>query len=157
MGVGHRLLAFPLPLAACLPQISLAQNLHQIRLGLQTPSAAIPFIQIQTRMAPKVSRQKGKGATSGGGAAPAPLPKGSWEGSWVKERRIKVLCQGRVIPSKDLVSCRPPGGERVPRPKPGEAVVFFEHFRRGFALPANNFLWQFLDHFHLQLHHIRAM
>jgi hypothetical protein len=29
-------------------------------------------------------------------------------------------------------------------------VVFFEHFQRGFALPASNFL----DHFHLQPHHI---
>jgi hypothetical protein len=35
-------------------------------------------------------------------------------------------------------------------------VVFFEHFRRGFALPASNFLWYFLDHFHLQSHHIGA-
>jgi hypothetical protein len=44
----------------------------------------------------------------------------------------------------------------VPEPKPGEVVVFFEHFRRGFVLPASNFLWQFLDHFHLQPHHIGA-
>jgi hypothetical protein len=42
----------------------------------------------------------------------------------------------------------------VPVPQPGEAVVFYEHFQRGFALPASNFLRQFLDHFHLQPHHI---
>jgi hypothetical protein len=100
-------------------------------------------------MAPKVPQQKGKGAASGGGTASAPLPKGSKEGSWVKERRIELLRQGRVIPSEDLVSCRPSHGERVPAPEPGEVVVFFEHFRRGFALPTSNFLWQFLDHFHL--------
>jgi hypothetical protein len=35
-------------------------------------------------------------------------------------------------------------------------VVFYDHFPRGFALPASNFLRQFMDHFHLQLHHIRA-
>jgi hypothetical protein len=35
-------------------------------------------------------------------------------------------------------------------------VVFFEHFQRGFALPTSNFLRQFLDNFHLQLHHIGA-
>jgi hypothetical protein len=52
------------------------------------------------------------------------------------------------------VGCRPTGGELVPAPEPGEAVVFYEHFQRGFALPASNFLWQFLDHFHLQPHHI---
>jgi hypothetical protein len=33
-------------------------------------------------------------------------------------------------------------------------VVFYDHFPRGFALPASSFLRQFLDHFHLQLHHI---
>jgi hypothetical protein len=41
----------------------------------------------------------------------------------------------------------------VPTPEPGEVVIFFEHFRRGFTLPVSNFLWQFLDHFHLQPHH----
>jgi hypothetical protein len=35
-------------------------------------------------------------------------------------------------------------------------VSFYEHLRRGFALLASNFLRQFLDHFHLQLHHIRV-
>jgi hypothetical protein len=35
-------------------------------------------------------------------------------------------------------------------------VVFYDHFPRGFVLPASNFLRQFMDHFHLQLHHIWA-
>jgi hypothetical protein len=74
----------------------------------------------------------------------------------VKERKIKLLRQGRVLPSADLVGCHPVGGELVPAPQPGEAVVFYEHFRRGFVLPASNFLRQFLDHFHLQPHHIGA-
>jgi hypothetical protein len=79
-------------------------------------------------MAPKVSQQKGKGVVSGGGAASAPLPKGSWKGSWVKEKRIELLRRGWMIPLEDLMRCRPSGGERVPAPKPREAVVFFEHF-----------------------------
>jgi hypothetical protein len=58
----------------------------------------------------------------------------------VKEKRIKLLRQGRVLPSTDLVDCRPAGGELVPAPQPGEAVVFYDHFPRGFALPASNFL-----------------
>jgi hypothetical protein len=33
-------------------------------------------------------------------------------------------------------------------------VVFYDHFPRGFALPASSFLRQFLDHFHLQPHHL---
>jgi hypothetical protein len=35
-------------------------------------------------------------------------------------------------------------------------VVFYDHFPRGFALPASCFMRQFLDHFHLQPHHIGA-
>jgi hypothetical protein len=67
----------------------------------------------------------------------------------VKEKRIKLLCQGRVLPSADLVSCCPASGERVPAPQPRETVVFYDHFPRGFTLPASNFLRQFMDHFHL--------
>jgi hypothetical protein len=103
-------------------------------------------------MAPKASRQKGKGATSDEGGTPANLP----EGSWVKEKWIELLRLGRVLPSADLVGCRPASGERVPARQPGETVVFYDHFPRGFALPASNFLRQFMDHFHLQPHHIGA-
>jgi hypothetical protein len=35
-------------------------------------------------------------------------------------------------------------------------VVFYDHFPRGFVLPASSFMRQFLDHFHLQPHHIGA-
>jgi hypothetical protein len=91
-------------------------------------------------MAPKASRQKGKGVTSVEDGALANLSKGSWEGSWVKEKWIELLRQGRVLPSADLVACRPTSGERVPAPQPGETVVFYNHFPRGFALLASNFL-----------------
>jgi hypothetical protein len=56
----------------------------------------------------------------------------------------------------DLVGCCPAGSERVPAPKSREVVVFYDHFPRGFALPASSFMCQFLDHFHLQPHHIVA-
>jgi hypothetical protein len=91
-------------------------------------------------MAPKASRQKGKGTTSDEDDALANLPKGSWEGSLVKEKQIELLRQGRVLPSADLVGCRPASGERVPDPQPGETVVFYDHFPRSFVLPASNFL-----------------
>jgi hypothetical protein len=125
-------------------------------LGFLTCSAAIPLIQICTRMAPKAFRPKGKGTAVGKDAAPPALPKGSWEGSWVKEKQIELLRRGRVLPSADLVGCRPAGGELVPAPEPGETVVFYDHFPRGFALPSSSFMRQFLDHFHLQPHHIGA-
>jgi hypothetical protein len=74
----------------------------------------------------------------------------------VKEKQIELLHQGRVLLPADLVGCRPAGSERVPSPEPGETVVFYDHFPWGFALPASSFLCQFLDHFHLQPHHIGA-
>jgi hypothetical protein len=74
----------------------------------------------------------------------------------VKEKQIELLRQGRVLLPADLVGSCPVGGERVPAPEPGETVVFYDHFPRGFALPTSSFLCQFLDHFHLQPHHIRA-
>jgi hypothetical protein len=58
----------------------------------------------------------------------------------VKEKQIELLRQGRVLPPADLVGCRPTSGERVPAPQPGEAVVFYDHFPRGFMLPLSNFL-----------------
>jgi hypothetical protein len=76
-------------------------------LGFPTRSAAIPLIQIRTRMAPKASRPKGKGAASDKDAAPSPLPKGSWEGSWVKEKQIELLRQGQVLLPTDLMGCHP--------------------------------------------------
>jgi hypothetical protein len=100
-------------------------------------------------MAPKASRPKGKETASDKDAAPPALPKGSWEGSWVKEKQIELLRRGRVLPPMDLVGCRPAGVERVPAPEPGETVVFYDHFPRGFALPISSFLRRFLDHFRL--------
>jgi hypothetical protein len=54
------------------------------------------------------------------------------------------------------MGCHPAGSERIPAPKPGEAVVFYDHFPRGFVLRASSFMREFLDHFHLQPHHLGA-
>jgi hypothetical protein len=62
-------------------------------------------------MAPKASLPKGKGAVSNKDAAPPALPKGSWEGSWVKEKQIELLHRGRALPPADLVGSRPAGDE----------------------------------------------
>jgi hypothetical protein len=74
----------------------------------------------------------------------------------VKEKQIELLRQGRVLPPADLVGCCPAGSEHIPAPEPREAVVFYDHFPWGFALPASSFMRQFLDHFHLQPHHLGA-
>jgi hypothetical protein len=57
----------------------------------------------------------------------------------MKEKQIELLRRGRVLPPADLVGCRPAGIERIPALGPGETVVFYDHFPRGFALPASSF------------------
>ncbi|KAE8782238.1 hypothetical protein D1007_44414 [Hordeum vulgare] len=48
----------------------------------------------------------------------------------------------------------PPDAEGYLTPRPGEVVVFKEHFFRGFGLPASDFFSRFLVHFGLQSHHL---
>jgi hypothetical protein len=52
------------------------------------------------------------------------------------------------------VTCWLPVGETVSAPEPDERVVFVAHFKRGFALPANDFFRDFLDYHGLHPHHL---
>ena len=85
--------------------------------------------------------------------APTPLRAG-WDGSEVRQADIDHLVSSRRIPVG--VECRIPGEETTPAPESSEFVVFSAHFDRGFGLPASNFFRQFLDHYHLQPHHLPA-
>lgn len=78
-----------------------------------------------------------------------------WDGSRIHDEHIQFLYDTRRLPSEALVEARAaPAGEITPAPKPGERVVFYNHFLRGFALPASAFFRQFLDFYHLQPHHL---
>jgi hypothetical protein len=79
----------------------------------------------------------------GSGVNLAAPTRGAWKGSDVKQPEVDWLYRSRRIPAQ--VSCRIPGNELEPAPKPGEVVVFTAHFERGFVLPASNFFRQFLD------------
>ncbi|KAE8783878.1 hypothetical protein D1007_42629 [Hordeum vulgare] len=61
-----------------------------------------------------------------------------------------------MIPSAELVAVRLPGGEGSLTPQDGEAVIFNEHFARGFRLPVSHFFSRFLIHFGLRPHHLTA-
>ncbi|KAK1665773.1 hypothetical protein QYE76_053932 [Lolium multiflorum] len=73
-------------------------------------------------------------------------------GSSVSEYEIDWLYRSRRIP--EGVTCRLPGDEIEPVPKPGERVVFLAHFERGFGLPVSSFFRSFLDFYKLQPHHL---
>ena len=82
-------------------------------------------------------------------------PRGSWEGSYIKQAYIDRLRRSRRIPEGVLMRV-PPKGQVEPHPEEGEYVVFAAHFDRGFALPVSTFTKKFLSDFHLQPHHLPA-
>ncbi|KAE8798936.1 hypothetical protein D1007_25779 [Hordeum vulgare] len=82
------------------------------------------------------------------------LPYGSWEGSVMTDEHLDDLQQKRKLPSTELVEARAPGGEHVSEPRAGEHVVFGTHFLVVFGLPESAFLWQFLEFYGLQIHHL---
>ncbi|KAE8786818.1 hypothetical protein D1007_39273 [Hordeum vulgare] len=84
----------------------------------------------------------------------APLPSDSREGSRITEVHIEYLQRTRKLPSKELVEARVPGEEIVLEPRPGERVLFATHFLVGFELPGSIFLWQFLQFYGLEMHHL---
>ncbi|KAK1663678.1 hypothetical protein QYE76_051837 [Lolium multiflorum] len=86
------------------------------------------------------------------GADPSDITRGAWMGSSVSEYEIDWLYRSRRIP--EGVTCRLPGDEIEPVPKPGERVVFLAHFERGFGLPVSSFFRSFLDFYKLQPHHL---
>lgn len=49
---------------------------------------------------------------------------------------------------------RPSGGESVPRPEFGEAVVFHDFFVCGLCMPPFKFMKDVLEAFSVQLHHL---
>ena len=80
--------------------------------------------------------------------------RGNWAGSDVTSDEIEWLQRTFRIP--DGVECRIPGSETEPEPREGEYVVFASHFERGFGLPISDFLKRFMEHYHLQPHHLPA-
>ncbi|KAE8798916.1 hypothetical protein D1007_25759 [Hordeum vulgare] len=79
---------------------------------------------------------------------------GAWLGSDICAEHINALCHHRMLPLASLVTVRIPGAENSPKQQEGEAVVFDEHFYRGFGLPASAFFNNFLTFFGLQPHHL---
>jgi hypothetical protein len=59
----------------------------------------------------------------------ADCTRGRWEGSDVTEAEIDWLYRSRRIPA--CVACQIPKEELLPKPEPGELVVFTAHFARG--------------------------
>ncbi|KAK1631329.1 hypothetical protein QYE76_005644 [Lolium multiflorum] len=98
------------------------------------------------------SGEASSSSSQSSGAEPSPITRGAWMGSNVTEYEIDWLYRSRRIP--EGVTCRIPGDEIEPDPKPGEYVVFLAHFERGFGLPASPFFREFLDFYKLQPHHL---
>jgi hypothetical protein len=89
-----------------------------------------------------------------GDEASSSSTRGNWAGSDVSRDEIEWL--QRTFRITEGVECRIPGSETEPNPREGEYVVFSSHFERGFGLPISDFLKRFMEHYHLQPHHLPA-
>ncbi|KAE8779048.1 hypothetical protein D1007_47972 [Hordeum vulgare] len=67
---------------------------------------------------------------------------------------ITYFRRTRKIPSGECVEEPAPDRERMLELRAGECVVFGTHFLVGFGLPENRFLWQLLEFYRLQMHHL---
>jgi hypothetical protein len=74
----------------------------------------------------------------------------------VGEEDILRLRRQRQIPPSTQVECRAPGDKVEPDPPPGEVMVFYAHFARGFGLPVSPIFHAFCEFFGLQPHHLGA-
>ncbi|KAI4987530.1 hypothetical protein ZWY2020_020330 [Hordeum vulgare] len=79
---------------------------------------------------------------------------GAWLGSEICNGHIEALHHYRMLPPASLVMVRVPGAETAPTPREGEIIVFYEHFCRGFGLPASTFFSNWLIFFGPQPHHL---
>ena len=68
-----------------------------------------------------------------------------WVASGVTELMLNEYVTMGVLPDKEVIHWRVPGGEVSPKPKEGELVIFTDHLLRGFSPPGSRF---FLDALH---------
>ncbi|KAE8812017.1 hypothetical protein D1007_11033 [Hordeum vulgare] len=58
------------------------------------------------------------------------------------------------IPSEEQVEARVPRDKHVRESRASKCVVFGTHFTIGFGLAVSRFIWQFLEFYGLQMHHL---
>jgi hypothetical protein len=88
--------------------------------------------------------------------APIPDPSTIWEASTVMKEQIQSLADRGLLRPKSQVGWRPAAGEEFPTEGTGETVVFLAHIKRGFGVPACNFLCGLLHFYHIELEHLAS-
>jgi hypothetical protein len=71
------------------------------------------------------------------------------------ESEILKLIANCFLPDRVVLQWRPAAREDIPTPNTNEIVVF-SSFRRGFGLPAYDFLRRLLQHYQIELVHLNS-
>jgi hypothetical protein len=82
---------------------------------------------------------KGKAIASASGATAPKKKAGGWTKSSVTVRSFNPLWKEGLLPATSSGKVRIPGDEVIPRPKPGEQVMFVDFVNRGLSLPVHSF------------------
>jgi hypothetical protein len=83
-----------------------------------------------------------------------PDPSTVWETSMVTKEQIQSLVNCGLLQPKSQVGWRPTAGEVFPTEGTSETVVFIAHIKRGFGVPAGDFLRGLLQFFRIELMHL---
>jgi hypothetical protein len=74
-----------------------------------------------------------------------------WTKSTSIESSIHKLVNGGMLPDAAIGGLRPSIGESLTDPCPGELVVFYDFYWRGFGNPCHPFLCKLLDYYKVSL------
>jgi hypothetical protein len=97
---------------------------------------------------------KGKDIASASGAVVPKRKAGGWTKFGVTARNLNSLRKEGLLPATCSGKVRLPGDEVIPRPKPGERVMFVDFVNRGLSLPVHSFFRGLLFAYGLQLHNL---
>jgi hypothetical protein len=88
--------------------------------------------------------------------APIPDPSTVSDASTVTEEQIQALADRGLLRPKSQVGWRPAAGEEFPTEGTSEIVIFLAHIKRGFGVPAGDFLRGLLHFYRIELVHLAS-
>jgi hypothetical protein len=78
-----------------------------------------------------------------------------FQSSVADENKIRKLVASHFLPHREVLQWHPTAGEDIPTPNTNKIVVFVSFFQRGFGLLVCDFRRGLLDHYQIELVHLK--